>query len=88
MGSKLIQALRRIVLQYPEAEERSCGSKAAFAERNKALLFIGMDVFFVRLHAQARTVLAGSTKTCRERTVSTFAKSCQSSGIRLPPEQL
>jgi hypothetical protein len=41
--SKPAQALRRIALQYPEAEEGTTCGKAAFKARNKAFLFVGMD---------------------------------------------
>ena len=41
--SKPMQALRRIALQYPEAEEGTSCNKAAFKARNKAFLFVGMD---------------------------------------------
>jgi hypothetical protein len=41
--SKPMQALRKIALQYPEAEEGTSCNKAAFKARNKAFLFVGMD---------------------------------------------
>ena len=41
--SKPMQELRKIALQYPEAEEGTSCNKAAFKARNKAFLFVGMD---------------------------------------------
>ena len=38
-----MQALRKIALRYPEAEEGTSCNKAAFKARNKAFLFVGMD---------------------------------------------
>ena len=41
--SKPMQALRRIALQYPEAEEGISCNKAAFKARGKAFLYVGSD---------------------------------------------
>ncbi len=41
--SKLVQALRKVALRYPEVQEGVVCTKAAFKARNKAFLFIGMD---------------------------------------------
>ena len=41
--SKPMHALRRVALQYPEAQEGVVCTKRAFKARNKAFLFMGMD---------------------------------------------
>ena len=44
-NTKAIKALRRIALAYPEAEEGTVCSKAAFKARKKSFLFVGADDF-------------------------------------------
>lgn len=41
--SEPMKAVRRIALQYPEAQEGISCNKSAFKARNKAFLFMGMD---------------------------------------------
>ncbi len=38
-----MQALRRMALQYPEADEGTACTKSAFKARNKSFLFVGWD---------------------------------------------
>jgi hypothetical protein len=60
--SKPMQALRKIALRYPEAEEGTSCNKSAFKARNKAFLFVGMDETSYNVMLKLRESLAEAAK--------------------------
>ena len=57
-----VQALRRVALRYPEAEEGTSCTKSAFKARNKAFLFMGMDKNSYHAMVKLRESLAEAAK--------------------------
>ena len=60
--SRPMQALRRVALQYPEAQEGPACKKSAFRARKKSFMFMGMDDSSYNAMVKLRTSLAEAGK--------------------------
>jgi len=57
-----IQALRKVALRYPEAQEGTSCGKSAFKARDKAFLFVGMDDDSYNVMVKLRESLAEAAR--------------------------